>query len=214
MSAVRAWHISNGVSWHGGLRLSYTLKGTDRMTPLSSKKPLRPPLDLDSLELLAKGLDLEEGTDVAVYATACIAFWGQVRLGELGIPNKNGSRTLLLPNIKCGGVSGESIIICRQRSVTDPITALDRHLKINKGKERDFLCSYLRSNGERVGLTHRKFMKRCNEIWLLLMGVPPDVVKVLGRWSSDAFLRYWRSVERLGPLYVELLNSQQHEPRG
>ncbi|KIJ30935.1 hypothetical protein M422DRAFT_186511, partial [Sphaerobolus stellatus SS14] len=37
---------------------------------------------------------------------------------------------------------------------------------------------------------------------LLVAGVPPDVVKALGRWSSDAFLVYWRSLSELAPLYV------------
>ncbi|KAF9218783.1 hypothetical protein BS17DRAFT_642718, partial [Gyrodon lividus] len=61
-------------------------------------------------------------------------------------------------------------------------------------------------------LTQKKFLARCNSIWtskgipvsaghsfriggtteLLLAGVPPDIVKALGRWSSDAFLCYWR----------------------
>jgi hypothetical protein len=27
----------------------------------------------------------------------------------------------------------------------------------------------------------------------------------LGRWSSDAFLRYWRSLELLAPLHIENL---------
>jgi hypothetical protein len=38
---------------------------------------------------------------------------------------------------------------------------------------------------------------------LLLSGVPPDVVKTTGRWSSDAFLRYWRSTEQIASIYLE-----------
>jgi len=57
-------------------------------------------------------------------------------------------------------------------------------------------------------------MNMCNEIWkkediqritghsfriggttaYLMAGVDPDIVKKMGRWSSDAFLRYWRNV--------------------
>ncbi|KAG1731795.1 hypothetical protein EDD22DRAFT_788407, partial [Suillus occidentalis] len=60
-------------------------------------------------------------------------------------------------------------------------------------------------------LTKQKLLTRCNTIWLLagfksvtghsfwiggttemlLSGVPPDVVKALGHWSSDTFLHYW-----------------------
>jgi hypothetical protein len=71
------------------------------------------------------------------------------------------------------------------------------------------LFSYRAGNGH-VCLTARKFLARCNTIWTanayptstghlfriggtaeLLRGVPPDVVKMLGRWKSDAFLAYW-----------------------
>ncbi|KAG2145616.1 hypothetical protein BD769DRAFT_1416683 [Suillus cothurnatus] len=31
----------------------------------------------------------------------------------------------------------------------------------------------------------------------LLSGVPPDIVKALGRWSFDSFLCYWRSPDFL-----------------
>jgi hypothetical protein len=68
-------------------------------------------------------------------------------------------------------------------------------------------------------------LKRCNNIWsryglptftghcfriggttiLLLRGVSPYIVKRMGRWSSDAFLKYWRSLEILAPLHAELL---------
>ncbi|EJD42253.1 hypothetical protein AURDEDRAFT_42371, partial [Auricularia subglabra TFB-10046 SS5] len=63
-----------------------------------------------------------------------------------------------------------------------------------------------------VPLTKGAFLSRLNEIWkaagmdsvsghcfriggttaLLRLGVDTDVVKVAGRWKSDAFLRYWR----------------------
>jgi hypothetical protein len=71
-------------------------------------------------------------------------------------------------------------------------------------------------------LTKKLFLDRCNSIWstygyprttghcfriggtteLLILGTPPDVVKVTGRWSSDSFLRYWRSLEEIAPLHI------------
>ncbi|KIK93936.1 hypothetical protein PAXRUDRAFT_143952 [Paxillus rubicundulus Ve08.2h10] len=45
---------------------------------------------------------------------------------------------------------------------------------------------------------------------LLLAGVPPDVVKALGHWSSDTFLHYWCSLELLAPLHIENLPSPSH----
>lgn len=34
----------------------------------------------------------------------------------------------------------------------------------------------------------------------LLRGMEPDRVPMLGRWSSKAFLQYWRTVEKIVPL--------------
>jgi hypothetical protein len=76
-------------------------------------------------------------------------------------------------------------------------------------------------------LTKEAFMARCNEVVvatglppifghsfriggateLLLMGVEPDVVRVQGRWMSDAFLEYWRKIDEILPLFL----SQSHE---
>ncbi|KIO15918.1 hypothetical protein M407DRAFT_50426, partial [Tulasnella calospora MUT 4182] len=61
-------------------------------------------------------------------------------------------------------------------------------------------------------LSKKAFQQRCNEIWdaqglsqikghsfriggtseFLLAGIHPDVVKKMGRWTSNHFLRYWR----------------------
>ncbi|KAJ6573337.1 hypothetical protein B0H10DRAFT_2105233 [Mycena sp. CBHHK59/15] len=65
-------------------------------------------------------------------------------------------------------------------------------------------------------------METCNAIWfaaglgalnghgfriggtthLLLHGVDPWVVMKQGRWSSAAFLLYWRNVEEILPLFI------------
>jgi hypothetical protein len=148
-------------------------------------------------------------------------------LSHLSPPNQNGSRTLHLPHTKTANARGELIMLCRQHSLSDPIAALDAHLTMNKLSLLDPLFSYLTTSGDYLYLTKQKFLKRCNSIWslhqiphttghsfriggtthLLLSKVPPDVVKALGRWSSDSFLRYWRSLDILGPLYTEFLGS-------
>ncbi|KAG2748063.1 hypothetical protein P692DRAFT_201663971, partial [Suillus brevipes Sb2] len=106
----------------------------------------------------------------------------------------------------------------------DPIRALELHLSLNTFDDHLPLFCYISPSGIRC-LTRRRFMSRCNSVWsasgipnttghsfriggtteMLLSGVPPDVVKALGRWSSDAFLRYWRKLELLGPRHVENL---------
>ncbi|EJD33611.1 hypothetical protein AURDEDRAFT_41168, partial [Auricularia subglabra TFB-10046 SS5] len=74
------------------------------------------------------------------------------------------------------------------------------------------LFAYRDDNDAVVALTKNAFLGRLNEIWaaagmqrvsghcfriggttaLLHMGVDTEVVKMSGRWKSDAFLRYWR----------------------
>ncbi|KAF8883100.1 hypothetical protein BD779DRAFT_1674640 [Infundibulicybe gibba] len=148
------------------------------------------------------------------------------RLSDLGGPATTaGSRKLHLPCTKVAGLRGEDIFICRQNGRSDPIAALSRHITRNSLTADLPLFSYDIGDGRHLALTRQKFMHRCNEIWtqqgwprltghcfriggtteLLVAGVPPDVVKAMGRWSSDAFLRYWRSLDLIAPKYVELL---------
>ena len=141
--------------------------------------------------------------------------------------NNNGSRKCHLPFTKVAKARGKDVVICRQADASNLIDALDIHLLLNDPPADIPLFSYRSRLGWRC-LTRRKFLARCNSIWsaaglpaftghsfriggtteLLLSGVPPDVVKALGRWSSDAFLRYWRSLELLAPLHAELLPSR------
>lgn len=244
-SALRAWHIRHNMQWNGGTRLSYILRGADRLTPATSHQNQRPPITAAMLDMLATDLDNGDPLDAVVLFTAYASFWGQLRLGELlastehhreigrvpgvqdlGPPNALGSRTLRLPVTKTGSALGEQVILCRQQTSIDPIRALSNHLWVNAVAVKEPaapLCSYVCPWRGRLALTRRRFLKRCNDIWvkrglpvstghefriggtthLLLSGVPPDIVKVLGRWSSDSFLRYWRSLEIIACKYIE-----------
>ncbi|KAF8573067.1 hypothetical protein K439DRAFT_1376608, partial [Ramaria rubella] len=71
-------------------------------------------------------------------------------------------------------------------------------------------------------MTKEWFMNRCNDIfrdhglqimdrhsfciggttWLLLLGVDPWIIKVIGRWSSAAFLTYWCKIECILPNFI------------
>lgn len=135
-----------------------------------------------------------------------------------------GSRTLHLPNTKLGGRRGEDVILTKQ-DLIDPINALALHQSANFVSSSQSIASYRNASGSFSILTQRKFLARINSILrknqftvvsghcfriggtthLLLAGIPPDIVKMLGRWASDAFLRYWRHIEIIAPLYVEFL---------
>ncbi|KAL6302381.1 hypothetical protein BKA93DRAFT_751273 [Sparassis latifolia] len=81
ISAVRAWHIIQGVAWNGGLRLSYVLRDIENLAP--DGKPPHPPVTREMLELLHSNLDASIPTNACILAAADTAFWTQSRLGEL-----------------------------------------------------------------------------------------------------------------------------------
>ncbi|KAF5372038.1 hypothetical protein D9615_008037 [Tricholomella constricta] len=241
-SAVRKWHIANSLPYAGGTQLSYVIKGAENVRPTSSLQPRRTAFSAEMLSALSSGLQPTSASDICVLFVASLAFWGQIRLGEilpsresnydsaslptwadLRLPNSSGSRILHLPSTKLGGTRGEDVIIASQGQL-DPIACIDLHQLVN-GRHDACLASYRRPDGNLVPLTRRKFLLRVNSILsalryphisghcfriggtthLLLSGVPPDIVRMMGRWSSDSFLRYWRSLELIAPLYVELL---------
>ncbi len=95
----------------------------------------------------------------------------------------------------------------------DPDAAFKNHLAVNSPPPNGPLFSYVHTNGRRRPLTRHNFLKRINAVmaeaegWLqmqghsirigsvleyLLRGLAFEVVKVIGRWSSDAFLLYLR----------------------
>ncbi|KAJ7364543.1 hypothetical protein DFH08DRAFT_681522 [Mycena albidolilacea] len=245
VAAVKAWHIIHDAPWKGGLRLRYTLKGVEKLAPSSSAREERPPVTKEMLNLLERDLDLSSPEDAAVFAAACGAFWGQIRLGEIlsdtqgtyfegriplgadfGQPaTPAGTRVLRLPWTKTKGAKGDSAILCRQNSATDPVNAIANHVNVNSIPPDQPLFSFRNDKGYLVCLSRRKFLKRCNEVWkkrgipsftghsfriggtthLLIAGVNPDVVQAMGRWNSDAFLIYWRRLDILAPLHAEFL---------
>ena len=127
---------------------------------------------------------------------------------------------------------GQNIVLVDQRASVDPISLLKRHLRINNVPNAAHIFAYSTENGH-TSLSKATFLRRCNEIWqlfgyphttghcfriggtteLLLAGTPPDVVKAMGRWSSDSFLRYWRSLDDLAPQYVRHLHSARTRRR-
>ncbi|KAJ7102903.1 hypothetical protein C8R44DRAFT_294902 [Mycena epipterygia] len=246
IAAVKAWHVIHDEHWRGGVRLRYTLRGVENLTPASSKQEQRPPVTADMLNALGRGLDQDAPLDAAVFGAACCALWGQIRLGEILSDNQGsykegriplaadlappstsaGSRMLRLPWTKTKREKGDNAMLCRQKGPADPINAIENHLRVNDVPPNLPLFAYRNKSGDFICLAKKKFIRRCNEVWselgypcrtghsfriggtteLLLAGVSPSVVQVMGRWLSEAFLVYWRKLDLLAPLHAEYLD--------
>ena len=115
-----------------------------------------------------------------------------------------------LPHTKCSA-NGEDVFWATQEGILDPEAALNNHFAVNNPPPDQPLFSWRHPQGLRP-LTRTEFLKRINlaaadlgieslkghgirigaTLEYLLRGVPFDVVKSIGRWSSEAFLLYLR----------------------
>jgi integrase len=127
-----------------------------------------------------------------------------------------GSSTISLPWTKTTGKAGALVTLPLQAAPLDPTRAICHHLVASDLDDSALLCEY-REKGKVEMMDKVQFMAMCNQIWcshgfqritghsfriggttsLLLSGVDVEIVKRMGRWSSDAFKLYWRKVEVL-----------------
>lgn len=118
---------------------------------------------------------------------------------------------LHIPSTKATPLEGEDVFWSHHPGPTNPYAALENHLRINCPTESHHLFAY-RHKGQLGPLTKYAFIKRLVSaarlagleplqghgirigatLFYLLSGMPIEVMKVMGRWSSDAFLRYLR----------------------
>ena len=127
---------------------------------------------------------------------------------------------------------GQDIVLVDQCASINPISLLKKHLHLSSVPHDAHIFSFSSTHGLSP-LTKPVFLQRCNEIWqslgyprttghcfwiggtteLLIAGTPPDVVKATGRWSSDSFLRYWRSLDDIAPQYIRHLHASRRRHR-
>lgn len=116
-----------------------------------------------------------------------------------------------IPSTKTSPIEGEDAYWAAQDGISDPSAALENHLRINPAGPKDHLFAWKHKKGLRP-LSKPEVSKRLSAIAqaaglsdlkghglriggtleYLLRGVPFDVVKSMGRWSSDAFTLYLR----------------------
>ena len=110
-------------------------------------------------------------------------------------------------------------------STDDPVnsvTALEHHLVVNAGVPQHAPLFAYETTAGWTCLTRNAFLGRCREVWtsstfsspkghgfriggttfLLLCGVDPWIVMKQGRWSSKAFLTYWRKIETILAMFI------------
>jgi hypothetical protein len=118
-----------------------------------------------------------------------------------------------LPWTKTNLHKGDTVVLPTQQAPLDATQAICHHILASRLDDTALLCQY--KDGDTIKTFDKSLlMNMCNEIWqkegiqritghsfriggttaYLMAGVDPDIVKKMGRWSSDAFLRYWRSV--------------------
>jgi len=117
---------------------------------------------------------------------------------------------------------GKDVCWAKQDGPIDPNTALAHHLETNDPPQDSHLFAYRQKNTHRP-LTKSKFLAELakatcaagleplqghgirigSTLEYLLRGVPFDVMKVKGRWSSDAFMLYLRKHAQILAPYIQ-----------
>ncbi|GLB38889.1 hypothetical protein LshimejAT787_0600510 [Lyophyllum shimeji] len=141
------------------------------------------------------------------------AFWPEEHIKPSDVrheTDRNGLKSTVfhIPRTKTQPIEGEDVSWSAQHGPTDPERSLNNHLKVNEPPANGHLFAYKYKNTHRP-LTKPKFLQRLAKAARdadldplqghgirigatleYLRGIPFDVVKVKGRWSSDAFILY------------------------
>lgn len=138
--------------------------------------------------------------------------------------NGNVSMVFYLPRTKCAPVDGEDMYWAHQSGPANQHFALENHQCVNAPCDDKFLFSYQHApSGKHHPLTQTAFLDCLKKatatagleplqghglrigavLEYLLCGVPFAVVKALGRWSSEAFVRYLQQHAKVLLPYIQ-----------
>ncbi|KAH7920748.1 hypothetical protein BV22DRAFT_966449, partial [Leucogyrophana mollusca] len=128
-----------------------------------------------------------------------------------------------IPSTKSAPVLGEETQFATQEGLSDPTAALSNHLRVNPADASAHLFTWSHPKGPRP-LTKKEVTKRLSDLAsthpdlpdlkghslciggtleYLLRGIPFDVVKTMGRWSSEAFTLYLRHHAQILAPYLQ-----------
>ena len=152
-------------------------------------------------------------------------------LGESVDRNGLKTTTIYIPKTKANQTEGEHLYWAKQEGESDPESALQRHLELNNPEEDFHLFGYRNKGGKMIPLTKTTFQRRLSEAAIaaklqqlhghsirigstleyLLRGLPFDVMKVKGRWNSDAFHDYLRDHAKILAPYMQAAPPEIHD---
>ncbi|KIK45150.1 hypothetical protein CY34DRAFT_22656 [Suillus luteus UH-Slu-Lm8-n1] len=205
--AVRAWHILHGQPWNIDKdQLQASLDGAAMLAPETSKKPRRDPFTVDFIIQIRQHLNLTKPLDAAVFACITSAFYALGRLGEFTVSSIKAFKPT--KHVKRSDVTLDAEDRHGLRVSKVPLL---NHFEVNDPPQNHHLFTWNHPKGRRP-LTRTAFLKRIGTITknfgvpnlkghsiriggtleYLLRGIPFDIVKSMGRWSSDAFTLYLR----------------------
>ncbi|KAF8954391.1 hypothetical protein BDZ97DRAFT_1928382 [Flammula alnicola] len=206
LTGLQMWHVLNGTEFKGAELLKRTKKGVKKLTPTSSHQPEHLPVTYEHMLALRRSLDLSNSKDVAIWAVTAIAFKTCRHAFQFHIPWT-----------KTTGNQGAWLYLLSSEDDVNSITALEHHLYVNSNiPPHASLFAFETTSGWSY-LSKVDVIARCHDIWssqnlslpmghgfriggatfLLMCGVDPWIVMKISRWSSKAFLLYWREVESI-----------------
>ncbi|SCZ87403.1 BZ3500_MvSof-1268-A1-R1_Chr2-2g04869 [Microbotryum saponariae] len=194
-------------------------------------------MNYDPKMCLAAGIDKCSPFDTAVFAAACAAFFAMARLGEFTAGSADeefiAERHLAVANARRIDATSEAplryeldlpfdkvrrrvgrtlVVSARDGEPFCPVGGIDNHFRLNDLHQGDIL----EASG-RAPLNNHSF-RSGGATFYLREGVHTDHIRNLGRWSSNAFDRYWRRhkeiaiqvLSKAGKLAFDSINHLPH----
>ncbi|KAJ3974116.1 hypothetical protein EV361DRAFT_794934 [Lentinula raphanica] len=193
LSAIQAWHTLAGAPWPSDSKLLKLARKGARIAGTKFKRAQRNPITLAHLLALYSSIDFSNSFHSAIWAVACVAFWGCRRLGELTIPSQNGfnpkyhasrstefkitrnsdntlrSISFHIPWTKSTQEEGATVVGTAQINSLGPfcpVTAVSNYLKANPRIPDNFsLFAYVDADDKPRNMVKSSFLSFCDKIW-------------------------------------------------
>jgi len=201
-------------------QLKAALDGAITLAPRSSRRTKRAPFTVKNILDIQSHLNSSLPLDAAVLACLTSTFYSLSRLGEFTvktITGFDGSQHVKRSDVIMDAEDRNGLQVTK---IHLPRTKTS--FSVNDPAHGEHLFAWRHPNGMRP-LTRTTFLKRIGEIIrknnmpnlkghglriggtleYLLRGVPFDVVKSMGRWSSDAFTGYLRQHAMIVAPYLQ-----------